>query len=336
MQTIKIVLFAIYCLLSFGACIYMTEIRTINHYYMDITNEAILDRYGEKITKLLADGKKDIIDYKPDNNVVTLHSFFASRGSSGELKFALDEKALDNYISERGPTYNNYIWNKHLFYSFFTYPGYLVNYEEIYNGTQRLYLIILVLGILVLSIKTDLAMDKKCFKVVIIMFIIINISAILFESKSTKLMFFNVPTLDHDVAVKIRTQTKELLKSTSSVKFTDKHIPNDLSTIGINGIFIAKKPDLLQEYIRYNINPFMFIIAGNNLSDPKIINHAMTYRKLGDNVWLGQYENFVKKTQQFNHFRYNYTLIWLFSTVFFLCYALLICKNLNRLSGKTP
>jgi len=335
MQTVKCIFIYIYMPIVLSGCLFM-YLNPIDYRYIYITNEAIQNRYGERTDQLIAEGKKYFVENPLrtqgyDYNVLKLRYF--DRGSSQYLGFSLTKEATKDFFKQHSRYQLIQEWNQHLFFVSCNSSVYLRDYELIYAMKMYVYWGIWALGMFLLFLlvlplyffpKTSMKLNRKYdvtyYRTVLILFIALNIFIIGGEPLLFPYMSFN-SIFDQTASKTINTETGKLLQTVPSVKFIDQDIPKDLRKIGVKSIFIAKSPEFFYEYVRYELNPLMFIFSGNNLSDPKRINSAMTYRKLGDNVWLGQYEDLIKKTQEFNHVRLCYTCIWLLATGGFLWFA---------------
>ncbi len=64
-----------------------------------------------------------------------------------------------------------------------------------------------------------------------------------------------------------------------------------------NGIgFVSKKPFFPYDYIRVNVDLFNYLFYAPGLTEENLveINPKLTYRSLGDGIWLGQYSDYIK------------------------------------------
>ena len=64
-----------------------------------------------------------------------------------------------------------------------------------------------------------------------------------------------------------------------------------------NGIgFVSKKPFFPYDYIRVNVDLFNYLFYAPELTEENLveINPKLTYRSLGDGIWLGQYSDYIK------------------------------------------
>ena len=64
-----------------------------------------------------------------------------------------------------------------------------------------------------------------------------------------------------------------------------------------NGIgFVSKKPFFPYDYIRVNVDLFNYLFYAPELTEENLveINPKLTYRSLGNGIWLGQYSDYIK------------------------------------------
>ena len=64
-----------------------------------------------------------------------------------------------------------------------------------------------------------------------------------------------------------------------------------------NGIgFVSKKPFFPYDYIRVNVDLFNYLFYAPGLTEENLveINPKLTYRSLGEGIWLGQYSDYIK------------------------------------------
>jgi len=321
--------------ISILSMLYLVKINSIfndsaKHGFSILLNENIQDQNAVKIESINQEGLMAYTDgtmqMRWRNGMLLLRHFSVKHHShnwNADIFFSPTAGVVEQFIRTNHYDKNNiYQWTNNLFVITDVvgfYDIYINNIKETSYCLGVIYMLILGMAgwCLVLNLKEKHIFSGKFIFCIVIISGSIPISFIL----SQEWLLINIPSLNDSEIIAINNQTNKLLQSSTSTNFINLNEAMKLKTNHIKNAFVAKPPIIPIEYVRYNINPLVYIFAGRNLTDPTLINKAMTYCKIGNNVWLGQYDDLIKKTQEFNRFRYKYIFAWLLFSGGFLWFA---------------
>lgn len=96
--------------------------------------------------------------------------------------------------------------------------------------------------------------------------------------------------------------------------------------------FISKSPFFPNDYIRINVDLFNYLFYSPNLTSHALeaSNSRLTYRYLGNDIWLGQYQSYINATLRLIY-AYNTTIIlWIIVIGIILVKMIIIHKHIKQ------